>query len=165
MRNNVLRPAIKLVLQILDQAYERRAWYGPNLKQSLRGVTAKQAAWRPAPGRHNISEVAVHTAYWKYVVRRRLRGEPRGSFSLPGSNWFARPGVLTEEAWRRDRVLLDQEHRMLRQAVSDLLRSPSREVPWSVIIGVAFHDVYHAGQIRLLRRLHAGAKRARARRG
>jgi hypothetical protein len=165
MPDNTLRPAIKLLLQILDYAYERRSWHGPNLKQSLRGVTAKQAAWRPTLGRHNICEVAVHSAYWKYVVRRRLRGEPRGSFSLPGSNWFPRPGVLSEEAWRGDRALLDQEHRKLRQAVSALLRSPPRAVPWSLIFGVAFHDVYHAGQIRLLRRLHAGAKRARAKRG
>src|SRR6202022_3143178 len=80
-----------LVLALLDEAYEKRAWHGPNLKQSLRGVSAKQAAWRPAPGRHNIWELAVHSAYWKYAVRRKIAGRKRGSFVLEGSNFFPRP--------------------------------------------------------------------------
>jgi hypothetical protein len=79
------------ILTLLDEAYEKRTWHGPNLKQSIRGVTAKQAARRPAPGRHNIWEVTLHAAYWKYAVRRRMEGGKRGSFVLKGSNFFARP--------------------------------------------------------------------------
>lgn len=82
---------IKLVLRILDSGYERQAWHGPTLRGALRGLTARQAAWRPAPGRHNIWELVVHAAYWKYAVARRVRGERRGSFPHQGSNWFARP--------------------------------------------------------------------------
>ena len=100
-----------LRLQVLDQAYKRGAWHGPNLRQSLRGVSAKTAAWRPAPARHNIWEIAVHAAYWKYAVRRRLRGEKRGSFALKGSNWFKRPAELSEKAWRADLRMLKAEHR------------------------------------------------------
>jgi len=54
----------KLVLALLDEAYEKKTWHGPNLKQSIKGVTAKQAAWRPRAGRHNIWEVMLHAAYW-----------------------------------------------------------------------------------------------------
>ncbi len=158
MRDKSFHSSVKLLLQVIDEAYLRKAWHGPNLRQSLRGVTARDAAWRPAPGRHNIREITVHTAYWKYVVRRKLRGEPRGSFSLEGSNWFVRPTSPTEKAWRLDRALLDQEHRKLREAISGLLDGKSRRIPFSMIFGVAFHDVYHAGQIRLLRRLLAGRK-------
>jgi len=50
----------KLVLALLDEAYEKKTWHGPNLKQSIKGVTAKQAAWRPGTGRHNIWEVMLH---------------------------------------------------------------------------------------------------------
>ncbi|OLB20847.1 MAG: hypothetical protein AUH16_03975 [Acidobacteria bacterium 13_2_20CM_57_7] len=64
----------KLVLALLDEGYEKKTWHGPNLKQSIKGVTAKQAAWRPRPGRHNIWEVMLHAAYWKYAVRRRIEG-------------------------------------------------------------------------------------------
>lgn len=150
-------PAVlEVLVEILDQGYEKKAWHGPNLRQSLRGVSAQDAAWRPAPGRHNIWEIAVHAAYWKYLVRRRLRGEKRGSFALQGSNWFVRPVEASAKAWRQDVALLDAEHRKLRQAVEDFLSGKTRRVSISLIFGVAFHDVYHAGQIRLLRRLRAG---------
>lgn len=154
-------PEAALLLQILDEGYERKTWHGPNLKGSLRGITARQAAWRPGPGRHNIWEVAVHAAYWKYVVRRRMLGGRRGAFPLEGSNWFARPAEPNEKAWRQDRDLLEQTHRDLRQAVQDLFRGRAKRIPMSMLFGVAFHDVYHAGQVRLLRRLQAGARRPR----
>ena len=67
-----------VLLAIFDEAFDRKTWHGPNLWQSLKGVTAKQAAWRPAPNRHNIWEETLHAAYWKYAVRRRLQGgKPR----------------------------------------------------------------------------------------
>jgi len=88
----------KLVLALLDEAYEKKIWHGLNLKQSIKGVTAKQAAWRPVQGRHNIWEVMLHAAYWKYAVRRRIEGGKRGSFTLEGSNFFPQPepGKLNE---------------------------------------------------------------------
>jgi hypothetical protein len=144
----------QLVLALLDEAYEKKTWHGPNLKQSIRGVTAKRAAWRPAPRRHNIWEVTLHAAYWKYAVRRRIEGGKRGSFKLEGSNFFPRPekGKVTESAWRVDKNLLEREHRALRAAVAKVLRTPRAAKLLRQLYGVAFHDVYHAGQIRLLRR-------------
>jgi hypothetical protein len=145
----------KLVLALLDEAYEKKTWHGPNLKQSIKGVTAKQAAWRPAPGRHNIWEVTLHAAYWKYAVRRRIEGGKRGSFALKGSNFFARPekGKLTEASWSADKKLLEREHRALQEAVAKVLRTPRAAKLLPQLYGIAFHDIYHAGQIRLLRRL------------
>jgi len=145
----------KLVLALLDEAYEKKTWHGPNLKQSVKRVTAKQAARRPGPGRHNIWEVMLHEAYWKYAVRRRIEGGKRGSFVLKGSNFFPRPepGKLNEAAWSADKKLLEREHRALRQSVAKVLRTARGAKLLRQLYGVAFHDVYHAGQIRLLRRL------------
>jgi hypothetical protein len=144
-----------LVLALLDEGYSRKTWHGPNLRQSLKGVSAKQAAWRPAPGRHNIWELALHAAYWKYVVRRRIEGGKRGSFILKGSNFFPRPedGKATEAAWRADLALLEREHKALEEAICRVLKTPRAKKLLPTLYGVAFHDVYHAGQIRLLRRL------------
>jgi len=67
-----MKPAI---LALIDEAFDKTSWHGPNLRGSIRGVDAGLAAWRPAPGRHNIWELTLHAAYWKYAVRRRLTGE------------------------------------------------------------------------------------------
>ncbi|MBZ5527013.1 MAG: DinB family protein [Acidobacteriia bacterium] len=145
----------KLLLQILDEGYTKAAWHGPNLRQSLRGVSAKQAAWRPGGGRHNIWEEALHAAYWKYALRRRIEGGKRGAFALAGSNFFTRPekGKTTKAAWRADQALLEKEHRTLRGAVVKAITEGRAERFARQIFGIAFHDVYHAGQVRLLRRL------------
>jgi hypothetical protein len=128
----------QIILALLDEGYEKRTWHGPNLKQALRGVSSKHAAWRPASDRHNIWEEAVHAAYWKYEVRRRIEGRKSGSFALNGKNFFARPekGKQNEAA-----------------TVIKALKTPRRAKFIAQLYGVAFHDVYHAGQIRLLRRL------------
>lgn len=167
MRDKTLRPQIKLLLRMLDEGYDRASWHGPNLRGALRGVTAHEAAWRPAPGRHNIWELIVHAAYWKYAVRRRLRGDKRGSFPHKGSNWFARPVAAPEEsAWRQDVMLLEQQHRTLRATVATLpaaglhqRAAGSKSTPWTLIHGIACHDVYHAGQIQLLKRLRRKGRR------
>jgi uncharacterized damage-inducible protein DinB len=151
---------VKAILRIIDQAYDRQSWHGANLRGSLRGVTFRQAAWRPSRSRHNIWEIAVHAAYWKYAAWRRLTGGGRGSFPLKGSNWFRRPQELSEEAWKSDLALLDQMHRSLRSSVEQLSdtalsRAPrgSKVTNFALLSGVAAHDVYHAGQIQLLKRL------------
>jgi len=148
-------PDRSLILTLLDEAYSQKTWHGPNLLQSLKGVTAKQAAWRPAPGRHNIWELTLHAAYWKYAARRRLEGGQRGSFVLKGTNFFSRPekGKVSEADWQADRAILENEHHTLDQAAGKILRSPNAKKHLRTLYGVAFHDVYHAGQIRLLRRL------------
>jgi hypothetical protein len=148
----------QLLLQILEEAYWKKTWHGPNLRQSLRGVSTRDAVWRPAAGRHNIWEEALHAAYWKYAVRRRLLGEKRGSFALKGSNWFRSPESASEGAWRRDRELLETEHHNLLEAVAGLGDEKSLRKFTPMIYGVAFHDIYHAGQIRLLRRLQERAR-------
>ena len=151
-----------LLLRMLDEGYDKKAWHGPNLKGSIRGLSAEQAAWRPHPNRHSIAENVVHCAYWKYAVRRRLCGEKRGSFPLKGSNWFALPEPLSESTWRELTALLENQHRLLRAEVVAFPIERLDEVPEggkvsfaSQLLGIAAHDVYHAGQIQLLKRLQA----------
>lgn len=157
-------PAIALLLRLVDQGYERKAWHGPNLRGSVRGLDAEAAAWRPAPGRHNVWEIVLHAAYWKYAVRRRLLGDKRGAFPVKGSNWFPRPETATEASWRADLSLLEAMHRRMREAIAAL--SPealARPTPGAsvnvgdLVMGIAAHDVYHAGQIQILKRLRASA--------
>ena len=141
-----------LLLRIVGEGYERKAWHGPNLRAVLHGINANQAFWRPAAERHNIWELALHCAYWKFVAWRRITGSRGARFPRPGSNFFPTPSPA-EEAWRADLELLDESHHAFRGAVESLpaatVASNSR-----TIYGVAMHDVYHAGQIRILARLY-----------
>jgi uncharacterized damage-inducible protein DinB len=148
-----------LLLTAFDQAYNRQSWHGTNLRGSIRGMTLEIAARRPAPGRHNIWELVVHCAYWKYVVWRRLTGEKRGSFRLEGSNFFERPVEMTEHAWRADVRLLEEMHQRLRRIVVAMrpreltMKRHGKFTAADLISGITAHDLYHAGQIQLLKRL------------
>jgi hypothetical protein len=161
-------PEIEQLLGLVDEAYDHVAWHGPNLRGSIRGVSAREAALPPNAGRHSIWEIVVHAAYWKYAVRRRLTSEKRGSFSLPGSNWFDRKAARNEKAWRADVELLAREHRQLRKVVASFRaseldhRAPgSKTLARRLIAGIAFHDVYHAGQIQLVKKLIRSTKSGR----
>jgi hypothetical protein len=159
----VADPMKNWLVDLLDRAYDRKSWHSPNLKGAIRGLEVEQAVWRPAPDRRSIAEQVLHAAYWKYVTRRKLRGDKRGSFPLKGSNWFAVEDSLTEDEWREHVRLLQGQHEALREAVVEIASERLHAVPegekWSdlnMIQGVAFHDIYHAGQIQLLKRLQAG---------
>ncbi len=155
-------PQVSVLLTLIDQAFDHKSWHGTNLRGSIRGLKAREAAWRPEPNRHSIWEIVLHTAYWKYVVRRRFLAEARGSFPLKGSNWFVRPTEkkTAHTEWESDVKLLVEVHRGMRAAISglrdaDLKRRPpgSKVSNLTLITGIASHDLYHAGQIQLLKRL------------
>jgi hypothetical protein len=152
--------AMAQLLSLVDEAFDRAAWHGPTLRGSLRGVTAAQASWRPARGRHHIREIAIHAAYWKHAVRRRLLGRGDWTFPLKGANWFdIEPG----RSWKGDLRMLDDEHRALRAAIAGYPESALNKVidkrgqrAAFTIRGIAAHDLYHAGQIQLIRALWKG---------
>jgi hypothetical protein len=95
-----------------------------------------------------------------------LTGAARGSFAELGSNWFTRPQQATLKAWQADIALLGETHRTLRGAIAALdpsalnrpLTKASRTTRRALVSGIAAHDIYHAGQIQLVKAL--GRRRA-----
>ncbi len=152
------------LLTSLRRAFDGRSWHGPNLRGALRGLTPEVAFFRPGPGRHSVYDLVLHTAYWKYVARRRLTGEKRGSFPFEGSNFFAEPRPKDARAVKAALVQLDSEHAALRDLVEALPEAAfaARHGQWTaeeMIAGVAAHDLYHAGQIQLVKRFHEKRKK------
>ena len=152
-----------LLLDLCDQAFNRQAWHGTGLWGSLRGLTPHEALWRPGRGRHNIWEIVLHAAYWKYIVRRRLTRDVALAFPRPGSNWPALPAAPDGRAWRRDVALLREQHRLLRVVIARFpaarLGAKGWRSTWTNaqhVYGIASHDLYHAGQIQLLKALRRG---------
>ncbi|HNU09376.1 MAG TPA: DinB family protein, partial [Pyrinomonadaceae bacterium] len=141
--------------------FRRKSWHGTNLMGSIRGIDVETAAWRPAPGKHNIWELIVHCAYWKYSVYRRLAGDPGLTFAIKGSNFFERPTDRSEAALKDDIKLLRDYHGLLIASFDAFPEDRLGDVPKGsatsfidLVIGVAAHDLYHAGQIQLIKRLH-----------
>ncbi|MEE8170414.1 MAG: DinB family protein [Phycisphaerae bacterium] len=156
---------VALLLRMLDEGFGGAAWHGPTLRGAVRGIKARQAVWRPGPKRHCIAEIAVHCAYWKYAARRRMTGEKRGSFAMKGSNWFGLPAKLTDATWREYTTLLDTTHAALCETAASLSPRQLRTVPKGakidnarLLFGMALHDVYHAGQVRLIKSLMGGKR-------
>lgn len=160
-------PRTRLLLMNLDRAFERRSFHGTTLKGALRGLAVETAAWKAEPERNSIWELVLHAAYWKYIVRRHLTGDKSTKFPRSPSNFPRPPEESSRAALRRDIRLLTDQHALLREAVvafpPEALERPSgptTPTPEGLILGVAAHDVHHAGQIQLLKRLHADRYRA-----
>jgi hypothetical protein len=157
-------PIKTLLIENVQPRPGRGGWHGgPTPLGALRGVTIEQAIWTPAPGRKCLWGLALHVAYWKYAVRRRLEGGRAPRFPRSPANWPDVPAVQDEKSWAADVALLRAEHERLLAAIRDVPVSRYAEaVPdgkrWTLgelILGIAQHDAYHAGQMQMLKRLWA----------
>ena len=160
--STTLDPRMKLLLTNLDCAFDHSSFHGATLKGALRGLKAETATWKPGPARNSIWELILHAAYWKYIVRRHLTGQTSTRFPRSPSNFPRLPEAHTQAGLKKDIQLLGAEHQQLRDAIAafpanDLERTarPRSPTPESLILGIAAHDLYHTGQILLLKRLHA----------
>jgi hypothetical protein len=151
--------AIGLALRVLDEGYGPGAWHGADLKAALADVTAAHAFQRPAPGRHNIAEIALHHAYTTRTVWSRLSGRAAEPFVLPGEDWFDVADEPTM-AWPKILTVVEAEQQRLRMLVAGFddgtASSPLPDAErFGLILGITCHAVYHAGQIQLIKRLCA----------
>ena len=148
---------IKRLEEQLKRALEGEAWHGPSVVESLAGVSADEAAAHPIPGAHSIWEIVLHLTSDYSLVLRRLSGD--GRKLTPEEDWPPCPAV-TEENWRKATQDLTKLNQELRQAVHAFpgarLDEPLvSEVPYTAhtqFIGITQHNLYHAGQIALLKR-------------
>jgi hypothetical protein len=140
---------IEVVVDLFDRGFDLRSWHGPNLRTSFRGINAKQAAKR-VRNRKTIWQQLRHCIFWKTVVLRRLAGQ--GEFPHKGRNWPPMPAELSDANWRADVRKLEQVHAELRSEIAKLNWKKIDPLSRMMAIGVAFHDIYHAGQINALKR-------------
>ena len=145
-----------LIADQLRRAFEGDAWHGPALLELLQDLDAATAAARPLPKVHSIWELVLHISAWDGAACHRLAGEkcqPTGPANFPP---VLKP---TETAWRKAVAQVTRTHEMLVKTVASLPESRLRErVPgkkydfYFLLHGVAQHELYHAGQIAILKK-------------
>ena len=147
------------ILAALHESYAGPAWHGPSVRESLDGVTAQLASRKLSASRNSIWDLVLHLAHGRHLLIERIKAESNASFPRPIREawWPATPTDQGDAAWQADLALLDRYQTMLMDAVHDaepaqLERIPERSEHTMVrqLIGMALHDTYHAGQIRLL---------------
>ena len=145
-----------LIADQLRRAFEGDAWHGPALLELLQGVNAATAAAKPVGNAHSIWELVLHIAAWDAAALRRLSGEKT---QLTGEANFPAVPKPTEAAWRNGVARAKRTHERLVKTVGSLSESRLRErVPgkkydfYHLLHGVAQHELYHAGQIAILKK-------------
>ena len=149
---------IERILDQLKRAYEGNAWHGPSVREAVAGVTAEQAHARPLSNAHSIWELVYHIAVWESVGRRRLEGD-RAAIDISSPEDWPPPNEKGEAAWEQAKATLDRGHEALREAIAHVpearLDEPILEGMSTVYVtlhGVIQHDLYHAGQIAMLKK-------------
>lgn len=160
-------PPRALLRKVLTEAYRGPAWHGASLVQALKSVSLDDARWRHSSGRNTIWELVLHLAYARHCVLGRLGAGPRRKFPRPlrKSWWPVMPDPATESAWKADLALLAECQARLLEGVERapaarlMARRPGQPATIGFeVLGVALHDTYHTGQIRLLQKLRAGGR-------
>ena len=146
----------------LRRMYEGEAWHGPCVLESLRGISAAQAAARPMPNTHSIYELTHHIGAWIGEVRSRLLGNRPGE--PPEGDYPAADTSVDEAAWNAVLNRLATHHTdllatlsafdpaRLDEAVDPTVPPERRQTFYVLLHGLVQHNAYHAGQIMLLRR-------------
>ena len=140
---------------------EGGAWHGPSLMEALKGVNVGQAAARPIEGRHTIWEIVNHCAYWMRSVDKALHGEVMES--IPETEDWVGMGETADD-WKRDLERMDQTYEKLQATIEgfegdldamvgaqfgeNFFQFSNRKM----LHGVADHNIYHAGQVSILKR-------------
>jgi uncharacterized damage-inducible protein DinB len=148
---------VERILDQMDRAFSGDAWHGPPLKTVLEGLIAEDASNHAIADAHSIWELVLHITAWKIIVRHELTGEKVEV--TPEIDW---PPVweTSEVAWKRAVENLDESHKRLREAASELREDQLDEKPaartsnsrYVMLHGVVQHDLYHAGQMAVLKK-------------
>jgi uncharacterized damage-inducible protein DinB len=147
----------KRIASQLRRSYEGIAWHGPALRELLEGVTAERAAAKPVPGAHSIWELVHHIEAWERMALMALQGQPYGS--MTGEADWPPVHETTAEAWQAALERLQSTTSKLVETIRLTDDAKLNEIVagkefnyYFLLHGVVQHNLYHAGQIAILKR-------------
>ena len=160
INGDLLMNELERIADQLQRAFDGEAWHGPSVMSLIGDLSAAEAASRPIPAAHSIWELVMHIAAWERVGKRRLDGEPA---QLSDEENFPAVTDQSENAWQRTKLELVNTHRALIETIKSIDESRLDQpivsdpaTPFSSVYvtlhGVVQHDLYHAGQIAILKK-------------
>jgi uncharacterized damage-inducible protein DinB len=148
---------ISRIADQLKRAFEGDAWHGPAVLEVLEGVNARSAAAKPLRGAHSIWEIVLHIAAWDGAIRRRMEGQ---ALQLSDEQDFPPVKDTSDSAWREALHTLRIRHAELIQGVLSMpdhrltSQVPGKDYDfYHMLHGAVQHELYHAGQIALLKKV------------
>ncbi len=151
-----------LIAEQLRRAFDGDAWHGPALLELLDDVDAAGAAAKPIANVHSIWELVLHIEVWDDAAMRRLDGKV---WQPEGTDNFPIPPKPTAAAWRKAVADAKRTHEKLVKTVEALPESrlwdqvPGKKYDFYFMLhGIAQHELYHAGQIAILKKAQSPAK-------
>jgi len=151
---------IERIIDQSNRAFYKEAWHGLAVSEILAGVNAEKALAKPIASAHSIWEIVNHMAVWKRVACERLSGRVKNINIGSDEDW---PPVTdaSETAWMAAKQNLESAHKELTEAISRLTdadldrlhsRGPTSDTNYLLAHGIVQHDLYHAGQIAILKK-------------
>jgi len=140
----------------LHRAFNGKAWHGPSVKEALEGVSAGTALARPLTAAHSIWELVNHLTAWISEADATVRGKPYES--MKGEKDWPPVTEISSEAWEQSLKRMETAEASLEEALQalppDKLGEGDRSL-YYLVNGIAQHNLYHAGQMMLLKKAAA----------
>jgi len=150
---------IKRIHKNISAIYDGTPWYGDNVLSYLSGISAEMAAIKPEKLNHSIAEIVCHMTAWRYFVIEKMNGNAAYEVWDTELNW-RKIIALNEAEWQRikDDLLKSQTELLhhIEQMTESMLTAPvdGRKYNFRLMLqGIAQHDIYHSGQISMIRKL------------
>ena len=150
--------SVELLSKLFTDTFQGQAWHGPSLQTIINDVTPEQAAYQPGHSVHSIAEFVYHAAYWMKAVRHWASDE---AFTPDQPASWGPNGVLPEQNWNDAKATLTAEYDLLKKVIDTfpeeklaaIAYAESGLTYYTLLHGLVHHNLYHAAQIAILKKL------------
>lgn len=155
-----MQKEVSRLLNMFLSAAHGKTWHGQSIWKIVQDISAEEAASHPIADSHSIWDYLIHMINWRdYAIRTILEDEPYIVELNTEKDWTTITD-FSPEAWQKALELYESSTEELAEAIKTLDDSKLEEVIpehkytfYTMLHGVIQHDIYHSGQIVLLKKL------------
>jgi len=140
--------------------YEGEPWYGPGFLKVINDISPEEAYWKVQPDAHSIIEIVHHILAYRIYMVRQISGDHDFRIKLNSPEDWTKYDTPDPEKWKEFKKMLQENQeeliRILEKEEEAFLEKPTvikYRSNGELIYYVLEHDIYHLGQISLLKSL------------